>query len=101
MTLERCAAGRRMKVRRLAAAIWRSSVVETGSTIMSGSSSERSWSCRVRRRRKSSAALCAMRNSQPSGLASGPACGKASIAFTSASCSTSSPSTTEPVMRAQ
>src|SRR5262249_36397744 len=42
-----------------------------------------------------------MRNSQPSGLASAPARGRASSALTSASWTTSSPSMTDPVMRAQ
>ena len=39
--------------------------------------------------------------SQASGLSGGPDLAKASIALTSASCTTSSPSTTDPVMRAQ
>jgi hypothetical protein len=90
-----------MKVRKLTAALWRSSAPVAGSMIMSGSCSEREASYRLRRRRKSSAALCAMRNSQPSGCTISPAAGSASIALTSASCTTSSPSITEPVMRAQ
>ena len=43
---------------------------------MSTSSADRSASCRLRRRRKSSAVLCAIRNSQPSGLPIGAGGGK-------------------------
>jgi hypothetical protein len=90
-----------MKVRRLAPAISRLMTVSAGSAIMSTSSPDRSASCRLRRRRKSSAVLCAMRNSQPLGLPIWPWDEKDSIALISASCSTSSPSITEPTMRAQ
>ena len=101
ITLDRCATGSRMKVRRLVAAIWRLSTSSSCPAIMSTSSAECSASCRLRRRRKSSAVLCAMRNSQPCGLAMGVTDGSASIALISASCSTSSPSMTEPTIRAQ
>jgi hypothetical protein len=90
-----------MKVRKDALAIWRLVTASSSSAIMSSSLSEKIAACRLRRRRKSSAVLCAMRNSQPSGWRSGEAAGKASTALTSASCSTSSPSMTEPTMRAQ
>ena len=80
----------------------RRSIALSGSAIVSSASSPScTASRRARRRRKSSEALWAMWNSQPSALASGPVCGKASIALISVSCSTSSPSITEPVMRAQ
>src|ERR1700733_12875169 len=56
---------------------------------------------RARRRRKSSAVLWAIRNSQPSGLTMTPRVGSAARALISASWTMSSPSTAEPVMRAQ
>src|SRR5262245_19631135 len=88
MTLPRCATGRRMNVRRLAAVTCRSSATASGSMIMSGSASAWAASWRARCRRKSSAALWAMRNSQASGRAIGPGWDSASIALTIASWTT-------------
>ena len=65
ITLERCATGSRMKVRRLVAAIWRLYIIEpVGNHLHLLGRMQRLL--RLRRRRKSSAVLCAMRNSQPS-----------------------------------
>ena len=51
-------------------------MTSVGSPIMSGSASERTDSCLARRRKKSSAALWAIRKSQPSGLTNRPAVGE-------------------------
>ena len=90
-----------MNVRRLALAIWRLVTSSIGSAIISTSSLATRAAWRLRRRRKSSAQLCAIRNSQPSGLPISLADTNDSTALTKASCNTSSPSITEPTMRAQ
>jgi predicted transcriptional regulator len=90
-----------MKERKLIAAIWRRVISSSGSAMSSSAYLATTASRRSRRRRKSSAVLCAIRNSQASGFAIEPSRGNASIAFSRASCTMSSPSIADPAIRAQ